>query len=164
MNYELIYNPLALVVGVGATLCMDLWAVLSYRILGFQRVNWCLVGRWLSGLAEGRLINDNINTKPKAPGECALGWNAHYLVGVLLSCLFLAIVGEAWLAAPTLWPPLLFGWTSVVLPFFLMQPGMGAGIAGSKTPYPTRVRLRSLLTHTVYGLGLFLAAKAVSVL
>jgi hypothetical protein len=36
-----------------------------------------------------------------------------------------------------------------------MQPGMGAGIAASKTPNPNVARLRSIVTHTVYGIGLY---------
>ena len=39
-----------------------------------------------------------------------------------------------------------------------MQPAMGAGIAASKTPRPRVARLRSLVTHTVYGVGLYVSA------
>jgi hypothetical protein len=44
----------------------------------------------------------------------------------------------------------------------VLQPGMGLGIAGSKTPRPNVVRLRALLTHTVFGVGLYLSALASS--
>ena len=43
-------------------------------------------------------------------------------------------------------------------PFFVLQPGMGAGIAASKTPDPTAARLKSVIGHTVFGLGLYAAA------
>ena len=33
--------------------------------------------------------------------------------------------------------------------------GMGAGIAASRTPTPWKNRLRSLLTHAVFGAGLY---------
>lgn len=39
-----------------------------------------------------------------------------------------------------------------------MQPGVGAGIAASKTPNPTQVRLRSIVAHMVFGIGLYCAA------
>lgn len=39
-----------------------------------------------------------------------------------------------------------------------MQPGMGFGVAASKTPKPNVARLRSLAAHTVFGFGLYLAA------
>jgi hypothetical protein len=40
----------------------------------------------------------------------------------------------------------------------VMQPAMGAGIAASRTPRPNLARLRSVVTHTVYGLGLYASA------
>ena len=51
---------------------------------------------------------------------------------------------------------------TVAAPLFLMQPGMGMGIAASKTPNPNAVRLRSLVTHAVFGAGLYLSALAVA--
>jgi hypothetical protein len=43
-----------------------------------------------------------------------------------------------------------------------MHPGMGAGIAASRTPKPAVARINSLLTHAIFGLGLYLAALATS--
>ena len=37
-----------------------------------------------------------------------------------------------------------------------MQPGMGAGIAASRTPAPNKARLQSLLNHGVFGVGLYI--------
>jgi hypothetical protein len=36
-----------------------------------------------------------------------------------------------------------------------MQPCLGFGIAASKTPKPNIARLRSLIAHFVFGLGLY---------
>jgi hypothetical protein len=68
------------------------------------------------------------------------------------------VQGLEWARHPTPIPALVFGMVTVVLPFFVMQPGMGAGVASSKTPNPGRARLRSLLTHTVFGIGLYVSA------
>jgi len=43
-----------------------------------------------------------------------------------------------------------------------MQPAMGAGVAGARTPHPTRTRLQSLITHTIFGLGLYAGGWIVS--
>ena len=45
-------------------------------------------------------------------------------------------------------------------PFLLLQPGRGAGTAGSRTPRPAATRLQSLITHAVFGLGLYVSGWA----
>ena len=52
-------------------------------------------------------------------------------------------------------PALLVGIGTVVAPFLLMQPGMGAGVAASRTPRPAAARVQSLVTHAIFGLGLY---------
>ncbi len=62
------------------------------------------------------------------------------------------------MARPTLWPALLYGIATVVFPFFVMQPALGLGVAGSRTPNPLQARAKSLATHTVFGGGLYVCA------
>jgi hypothetical protein len=95
-------------------------------------------------------------------GERPVGWSAHYLIGIGFAALLLAMTGVDWMRQPTLWPALLFGLVSVLAPFLLMQPGMGAGFAASRTPRPAAARLHSLVTHTVFGLGLYASALVFS--
>ena len=75
-----------------------------------------------------------------------------------------AVVGASgdWMRQPTLWPALLTGVLTMAVPFFIMQPGMGLGIAASKTPNPNVARLRSLVTHSVFGVGLYASAWVVA--
>jgi Protein of unknown function (DUF2938) len=54
------------------------------------------------------------------------------------------------------------GLATVAAPFLILQPAFGAGIAASLTPRPNIARVRSLLTHLSFGLGLYLAAEVVS--
>lgn len=91
---------------------------------------------------------------------------AHYIlgasaIGITLALVFVALVSGDWLARPTLLPALLYGIVTVVFPFFVLQPSLGLGIAGSRTPQPTQARLKSLATHTVFGIGLYLCALGV---
>lgn len=148
----------AALIGVGATAVMDLWALLQRRLLGIPSLDFAMVGRWLGHLPRGRFRHDGIGRSAVVDGERALGWTAHYLIGVIFAGLLLAVVGTDWLRAPTVLPALLFGILSVAAPFFILQPCMGAGIAASKTPAPGKARLRSLIAHSVFGLGLYLAA------
>ena len=84
-----------------------------------------------------------------------IGWIAHYVVGVLFAALLLAIWGFAWAHQPTIGPALVVGIGTVAAPFILMQPGMGAGVAASRTPHPAAARVQSPITHTIFGLGLY---------
>jgi hypothetical protein len=50
----------ALVIGSGATVLMDVWAVLRKRLLGIPPLDYALVGRWLAHLARGRIRHHRI--------------------------------------------------------------------------------------------------------
>lgn len=145
----------AVLIGIGATVVLDLWAASLKRFFGMPALNYRMVGRWFGHFPRGRFVHDNIAEAAPVRGELIIGWGAHYTIGITFSALLLAIWGLDWARHPTPLPPLIVGLLTVVAPFFLMQPGMGAGIAASKTPNPNASRLRSILTHTVFGIGLY---------
>lgn len=146
------------VIGAGATAGMDLWTVLRARLLGGRMPDYALVGRWIAYMARGRFRHDAIAASPPVPNERVIGWTAHYLIGTAFAGILLAIWGVEWARQPTLGPALTVGLVSVAAPFLIMQPGMGAGIAASRTAKPGAARVQSLLTHTVFGAGLYAAA------
>ena len=65
--------------------------------------------------------------------------------------------GTEWLRRPTLIPALAVGIVTVAVPMLILQPGMGAGIAARRTPRPNAARLQSLVTHAVFGGGLYVS-------
>lgn len=154
----------AVLIGTGATVVMDLWAVARKRLLGIPSLDYGLVGRWLAHIPHGRFRHDPIDASPPMPGERLIGWAVHYLIGIAFAAVLLAIWGLDWARHPTIVPALIVGIGSVAAPFLLMQPGMGAGIAASRTPKPAAARLRSLVMHGVFGLGLYAAGWFVSLL
>ena len=149
------YAISVVLIGAGATAVMDIWAIVRQRLLGIPPLNYGLVGRWLVYLTRGRFRHDPIAASPSVRGELAIGWAAHYLIGIAFAAILLAVWGLDWVRSPTLGPALIVGIGSVVAPFLVMQPGMGAGIAASRTPRPAAGRLQSLLTHAIFGLGLY---------
>ena len=148
----------AVVIGVGATLLIDLWALFLRRAFGIASLDYCLLGRWVLHMPDGRIAHARIGATPSKRHECPVGWTVHYLIGTTLAVVFVLLASERWLARPTLFPALAFGIATVLVPFFTIQPAFGLGIASSKTPHPSRARLKSVMTHTVFGMGLWLFA------
>ena len=149
----------ALIVGSGATAMIDLWAVVRQRLLGIAPPDFGLVGRWLAHMAHGRFRHDSMAAAAPVRAERLVGWLAHYVIGIAFAALLLGLWGVEWMRQPSLGPALIVGIGTVAAPFFVMQPGMGAGIAASRTPRPAAARLQSLITHTIFGVGLYAAAR-----
>jgi hypothetical protein len=148
----------ALVIGGGATVAMDVWAMFRQRLFGQRGLDYALVGRWLGHLARGRFRHHSIGASPLIAGERLLGWSAHYAIGIAFAAVLLAIWGLGWARGPTLGPALAVGIGSVAAPFFVMQPALGFGVAASRSPRPWAARWQSLATHAVFGLGLYASA------
>ncbi|GAB2884164.1 DUF2938 domain-containing protein [Microvirgula curvata] len=147
--------------GIGATVIMDLWLMLM-RALGVPTLNFALVGRWVGHLCHGRFSHTRIGQARPVHREAALGWIVHYATGIAFAVLLACIQGLAWLQAPTPAPAIIVGAATVVAPLFLIQPAMGAEFASSRTPAPGRNCLRSVMTHTAFGLGLYLSAVLIA--
>jgi hypothetical protein len=146
-----------LVIGAGATMVMDAWLLLLKRA-GVAASNFALVGRLLGYLARGTRVRGAVAKAAPLRGESLLGWTAHYVIGVAFAAALVWAVGLDWARAPTILPALLTGIITVVAPLFILQPAMGAGIASTRTQTPLLNNLKSLANHTMFGVGLYLAA------
>ena len=162
MSIEADYIPRAIAIGIGATLVMDMWNLFLNRVFSVPSLSYCLLGRWLRHMPAGTFRHASITAAAQKPFECTVGWIAHYTIGVMLALGFVVLASGDWLARPTLPLALLYGIGTVVFPFFIMQPSLGLGIAASRTPKPMQARLKSLVTHTVFGVGLYLCARGAS--
>ena len=149
------YLVFTLIIGLGATAVMDLWGIVRKSLLGIAPPNYGLVGRWIAHMAHGRFCHESIAASSPVRGEHIIGWTAHYLIGIAFAALLIGIWGFTWVQHPTIGPAIAVGIGTVMAPFLLMQPGMGAGIAASRTPRPAIARLQSLITHAVFGFGLY---------
>src|ERR1700741_474205 len=152
----------AVLIGAGATLLLDLWSLFLQRAFRMPLPNFCLLGRWLNHMREGKFVHASIASAPPKQSECAVGWIAHYVIGAIFALAFVKLAPIGWLARPTLLPALLFGLVTVLLPYPVVKPACGLGVAASKTPNPTSARLKSLISHGVFGLGLYVSAVTAS--
>lgn len=147
----------AVPVGIGATALTDLWALARRRLTGTALPDFGLLGRWIGHMPRGRFRHDSIAAAPQVRRERQIGWTAHYLIGIVFASTLPGAWGFDWIREPRLGPALIVGVGTVAAPFLLMQPGMGAGIAASRTARPAAARLQSLLMHATFGVGLYAA-------
>lgn len=147
-------------VGIGATAVMDTWTLILKR-LGVATLDYALLGRWVGHLGRGRFAHASIGQAAAIPCERLLGWLIHYAIGVAFAVLLVIVEGWSWLHHPSLLPALAVGAATVAAPLLVMQPAMGAGFMASRTQTPLKNCLRSLATHAVFGLGLYLSATLI---
>jgi hypothetical protein len=142
---------------------MDLWALLL-RQFGIPSLNFAFLGRWIGHLPRGQWMHESIAKATPVRGELWMGWFAHYSIGITFAAILVTLFGLEWARKPTLLPALIVGIVSVAAPLFILQPALGAGVASSKTPRPIFNCIKSVITHTVFGIGLYLAALATAAL
>jgi hypothetical protein len=159
MSEKLEFALRTVLIGAGATMLMDAWALLLKRF-GIPSLNFAFLGRWLGHLPLGQWRHVSIGKAAPVRGERLIGWCAHYSIGIAFAALLLWTFGLGWARSPTLLPALFIGVVTVLAPLLVLQPAMGAGIASSRTAAPLFNSVKSLVTHTVYGSGLYLAALA----
>ena len=149
-------------IGIGATVVMDLW-ILMLKCLDVPTLNFAMVGRWVGSMPKGQWMHDPISKAAPVPGELALGWTVHYATGVAFAGILAVVAGQQWLHAPSVAPAVLVGMVTVVFPFFVMQPALGSGVMSSRTKTPLKNVIKSLANHTVFGLGMYVTAVAMSI-
>jgi hypothetical protein len=164
MNDAVVFVAAGVLMGVTGSALMDAWSLILRRRFHVPTLDYALLGRWIGHFPQGRFFHERIASADPVRGERPLGWVAHYSIGVAFAFLLLAIWGLDWARSPTIWPALLIGLGTIAAPWFVMQPAIGAGIAGSRTPDPRATRFRNIGTHAVYGVGLYLSRVALSIL
>jgi hypothetical protein len=148
----------ALLVGIVATMAMDLWQLLLQAVVGLPAAKWGLIGRWVAGMPRGVFVHRPITATPEVRGEVAIGWAFHYAVGIAYAALYLAIMRLGFGSEPTFVSALIFALVLLVAPWFVMQPALGLGIMAARTPNPMAFRAINMSMHAVFGAGLFLGA------
>ena len=83
----------SVVIGIGGTAAMDLWALLLTAVFGLPKPNWGLVGRWFAHLAKGTFFHKDITAAQAIPNEAALGWFSHYAIGILYAAALIVFAG-----------------------------------------------------------------------
>ena len=77
MSHTAEFMVRGLLIGAGATVVMDLWALLLKQ-LGIPSMNFALLGRWIGHLPRGQWTHESIARAAPIRGELWMGWFAHY--------------------------------------------------------------------------------------
>ncbi|OKY25805.1 DUF2938 domain-containing protein [Thalassotalea sp. PP2-459] len=148
----------SVLIGIGATVVLDLWSLFIEKLFNMPPLNWRMVGRWVGLMSDGKFYHQNISQSKAVNNELLIGWVTHYIIGVIFAGAFLLIVNESvTLTSVSFLSSVIFGMVTVVFPFCIMQPCMGLGFVASKAPKPNIARIRSLINHMVFGVGLYVA-------
>jgi len=144
-------------IGVFATIGMDIWAAIAKHVLRLPTAHWDLVGRWFGHLPRGTFVHQAIADAAPIRNELAIGWIAHYCTGAVYGIAYLTILEYLLSADPSLITALVFGLVTLFAPWLIMQPGMGVGVFASRAPRPNLIRLVNVSMHGVFGAGLYVA-------
>jgi hypothetical protein len=142
--------------GVIATVGMDIWAAVVKYVLRLPTADWALVGRWFGHMPRGVFIHRPVADSAPIANELVIGWIGHYITGIVYGLIYLYVVVKFLAITPSLISALIFGLVTLVAPWFIMQPAMGAGIFASRTPRPGLMRVINLSMHAVFGVSLYL--------
>ncbi|MDH5232165.1 MAG: DUF2938 domain-containing protein [Gammaproteobacteria bacterium] len=142
----------ALTMGFVATLTIDVWAEILSKGFKLPTTNWAMVGRWFAHLPKGQVIHKPIAASDKVKFEAAIGWVLHYVIGIVYAFIYLALLH----AQPDLLSAIIFGLATVLVPWFVLQPGLGMGIFARFAPKPTMTRIINLSMHSIFGAALYL--------
>ena len=147
------------IVGILATLTMDVVAVIALRVgiagRGPRRTGPDLIGRWIGYVLRGKFRHTDILQTPPLRGELLLGFAAHYSIGIVLTLIYFGLVALAH-ARPTTLSAVFYGTATTIFPWFLMFPSQGMGWLGWDAPGDAHLARASLFNHFVFGLGMAL--------
>ena len=142
-------------IGVIATVGMDIWAAIVKQVLRLPTADWAMVGRWFGHMSRGKFVHRPISESAPIPHELVIGWIGHYVTGIVYGLAYLYIVQILLPTGPSLNSALIFGLITLAAPWFIMQPAMGAGVFATKTPRPSLMRLINLSMHAIFGVSLY---------
>jgi len=146
-----------ILIGIVATIAMDIWSLLAKHLFRLPTADWALAGRWFGHMPRGVFVHRSIAAAAPIRHELAIGWIGHYVTGVSYGLIYMLVVTIGLDTTPTFVSALIFGLVTLVAPWLVMQPGMGAGVFASNLPNAGIVRFVNLTMHIVFGVSLYFA-------
>jgi hypothetical protein len=144
----------AFVVGMCATLLMDLLNFLGAKLELVAQFRPSMLGRWVTRLVRGEFILQDIRKAPPAKGELIIGELTHYSIGGMLAVFFVLLAGQLGLPMTNFAVTIVYGIFTCVFAWFILFPSYGFGVFGKRGPAHMKPLKTSLYGHFNFGLGL----------
>ena len=144
-----------ILMGIFATFFMDFLAkfLVKSKIVR-PAIESHIPGRWTLYMLKGKFIHEDINQTPALKNEKLAALISHYLIGIVLMGIYLFLELKAPAIRDQLWMPLIFGVTTVLLPWLWLYPSIGIGFLASKSKKKSDYIIFSSINHTNFGIGM----------
>ena len=143
--------------GIFSTLIMDIGFVflkVTKIVKGSMEPQY--LGRWILNMFNGEFSQENIRIATQMNLEIPVSLVAHYLIGIFLVGIFLLLINKIKIFPGSIYMGLVFGWITILLPWFFFYPCIGFGFMGLDTPEGSNNIVYSIIYHSFFGLGITL--------
>ena len=146
-----------ILMGIFATFFMDF---LPYFLVKSKIVRATIepqiVGRWVLYIFRGKFIHADIHKAPVLKNEKLAAQISHYLIGIVLVGIYLFLELKEPAIRDQLWVPLIFGVSTILLPWLWLYPSIGIGFLASKSPNKSDYIIFSSINHINFGIGMII--------
>ena len=156
MNNKITIKEVVLM-GIFSTIIMDLGFVfLKVTQIVKGSIEPQFLGRWILNMFNGEFIQENIRIATEMNIEKPVSLLTHYLTGIALVAVFLWLRENIKAFPSSIYMGLVFGWITLILPWFIFYPCIGFGVMGLDTPEGSNNIVYSIIYHSFFGLGITL--------
>ena len=144
-----------ILMGIFATFFMDILAkfLVKSKIVR-PAIEPHIPGRWVLYMLKGKFIHEDIRQIPALKNEKLAALISHYLIGIVLIGIYLFLEIKIPAIRAQLWMPLVFGITTVLLPWLWLYPSIGIGFLASKSKKKSDCIIFSIINHLNFGIGM----------
>jgi hypothetical protein len=144
-----------ILMGIFATFFMDILAgfLVKFKIVR-ATIEPHIPGRWALYMLKGKFVHEDIRQIPALKNEKLAALISHYLIGIVIIGIYLFLELKIPAIRTQLWMPLIFGITTVLLPWLWLYPSIGIGFFASKSKKKSAYIIFSIINHINFGIGM----------
>ena len=151
-----------LITGIIATFLFDAFQYSLSYAYNIDKPKWNLAGRYFLGLKEKKYIRLDLANENEISNELIFGLVGHYLIGSIFGLSYV-IINIIMLSDPSLLLAIFIGFITVLGGWCIMMPfAYNIGFFACKKNKQTQLMVQNLISHFIFGIGLFLGYSIIS--